>query len=109
MRLRTDALDLLHEKPPTRRRLQRDLEHRAIEPGQELPHSDPIRWRDPRARDLAGDRVDPLRRDLRTMLIHPHHQRHETTIPSTAQPSSTRRAAARRAGHRIPLTTVGTS
>ena len=107
--LGADPLELLDQEPPARRRLQRNLEPLAPEPSQELPDPGAIRRRDPRARDLARDRVDPLRRDLRTMLIDPHHQRHATTTPSTAQPSSTRRAAARRAAHRIPSTTVGTS
>ena len=80
-----------------------------LKSGQELADPGAVRRRDPRAGDLAGDRVDPLRRDLRAMLIHPHHQRHATTTSSTAQTSSTRRSPARRAGHRIPSTTVGTS
>jgi hypothetical protein len=50
--------------------------------GQELPDTGTVGRRDPRTRDLAGDHVDPLRRDLRALLIHAHHQRHEITIPS---------------------------
>jgi hypothetical protein len=41
---------------------------------------------DPCTRDLAGDRVDPLHRDLRAMLIHAHHQRHATTSSSRRDP-----------------------
>jgi hypothetical protein len=38
------------------------------------------------------------------MLIHTHHQRHEITTPSTAQPpvAQAQTHTARRAGHRIP-------
>ena len=35
---------------------------------------------------LAGHRVDPLGRDLRPMLIHPHHQRHPATSVQPARP-----------------------
>ena len=71
---------------------------------QELPDPGTVRRRDPRARHLAGDRVDPLRRDLRTMLIHPHHDRHHTTSPSRATARSTHATAGqpRKAAHRIP-------
>jgi hypothetical protein len=44
------------------------------------------------------------------MLIQTHHERHQTTTPSIATTSTTRRTrAAKRAAHRIPSTTVGTS
>ena len=89
--------------PPTR---PRALRHQTAP---ELPHRDPVRRRDSRTADLAGERVDPLRRDLRPVLIHPHHDRHQTPTLSPAQRSSTRRSKARRAGHRIPWNTAGTS
>src|SRR5665213_2513496 len=106
MHISADPLELLDHEPPARRRLQRHLQIGPIEPGQELPDPGTVSWRDPRATNLPGDRVEPLRRDLRTMLIHPHHQRHEITIPSTATTSATR---AKRTALRIPSTTVGTS
>jgi hypothetical protein len=41
------------------------------------PYTDsPVRGRDPRSRDLTGLGVDPLRGDLRSMLIQTHHDRH---------------------------------
>ena len=69
-----------------------------------------VRRRDPRARNLPRDRVDPLRGDLRAVLIQTHHQRHAITSPSIARTSTnTRTPTAQRAAHRIPSTTVGTS
>src|SRR5271169_12849 len=108
--LGADTLELLNQEPPARRRLQRDLKTNALEPGQELPDPGPIRRRDPRAEHLARNRVDPLRRDLRTVLIDPHHQRHASTTPSTAQTpvAHTQAHTTTRAEHRIPSTTVGT-
>jgi hypothetical protein len=98
-----DPLELLDHEPPARRRLQRDLQIRALEPRKELPDPGAVRRRDPRTGDLTGDRVDPLRGDLRAVLIHPHHQRHAITRPSTATTSTRARArAAKRAAHRIP-------
>lgn len=98
----TGALQFLDHKPPAGRRLQSNLETFALKAGQELPDFGSIGGSDPRAGDLAGDRVDPLRRDLGAMLIYPHHQRHLSPAPSTAQTSSTRPSAPRRSGHRIP-------
>jgi hypothetical protein len=100
--VRADPLEFLDHEPPAGRCLQRNLEIGALKPRQEPTDPGTVSRRDPRARHLTGDRVDPLRRDLRAMLIHPHHQRHQNTTPSTAEASSTRRRAARRAGHRIP-------
>ena len=72
--------------PPTRPR-----DPRPAKRAKELPHPGTVRRRDPRARDLAGDRVDPLRRDLRPMLIQTHHDRHQTTSPRQPRRRSTRR------------------
>jgi hypothetical protein len=74
MHISADPLELLDHEPPARRRLQRHLEIPTLKPGQELADPGAIGRRDPRARDLPGDRVDPLRGDLRTMLIQTHHQ-----------------------------------
>ena len=84
MHLGTGPLEFLDYEPPAGRRLQRNLKTLALKPGQELPDSGSVGRSDPRAGDLTGDRLDPLRGDLRAMLIHPHHQRHATTTPSTA-------------------------
>ena len=109
MHIGADPLEFLDHEPPARRRFQRHLEILALKPGQELPDPGAIRRRDPRARDLPGDRVDPLSRDLSAVLIHAHHERHQTTTPSIATTStSTRTRAAKRAAHRIPSTTAGT-
>ena len=74
VRIGADPLEFLDHEPPARRCLQRHLEIPTLKPGQELADPGAIGRRDPRARDLPGDRVDPLRGDLRTMLIQTHHQ-----------------------------------
>ena len=108
--LRPDPVELLDHEPPARRRLQRDLETLVDEPAQERSDRGAVRRRHPRARDLPGDRVDPLRRELRPMLIQTHHDRHAHTSPfdSPASPG-TRQRAASSPTHRIPWDTVGTS
>jgi hypothetical protein len=63
MHLGTDPVRLLGQKPPAGRRLQRDLETLAPKPGQEPADPGAVSRRDPRTRDLPGDRVDPLRRE----------------------------------------------
>jgi hypothetical protein len=85
MSVSTNPLPLLDHEPPTGCCFQRNLEIAAIKPGQEPADSGAISRRDPRGRDLPGDRVDPLRRDLRTVLIDPHHQRHAIILPSTGR------------------------
>jgi hypothetical protein len=105
--LRADTVELLDHEPPARRRLQRDLQTLALERHQKRPNPGAIRRCDARTEDLAGHRVDPLRRDLRTMLIHAHHERHALT-PFTSPPSRslTTRALTRAASsptHRIPV------
>ena len=76
MHRRPDRVQLLDHEPPARRRLQRHLEPLAGEAPEELPHVVAVRRRDARAADLAGVGVDPLGRDLRTMLIESHYDRH---------------------------------
>ena len=58
------------------RRLQRDLELLATKALTEPPHPSTVRRRDPRPRDLARVGIDPLRGDLRSMLIKSHYDRH---------------------------------
>ena len=53
-----------------------DLELLTTEPLTEPPHASPMRRRDPRAHHLTGLGVQPLRSDLRSVLIKPHHDRH---------------------------------
>ena len=61
MDLGTDPLELLDHEPPAGRGLQRDLQILAGETPQELAHTGPVGWRDPRAEHLRGHRVEPLR------------------------------------------------
>ena len=111
MHLRADPAQLLDHEPPPGRRLQRHLELLAGETLKEPAHAGAIGRRHPPARHLAGRRVDPLRGDLRPMLIQAHHDRHPPTpFPSPPSASSTTRAVTRAASsptHRIPWITVG--
>jgi hypothetical protein len=54
-----------------------------------------VRRRDPRPRDLAGLYVQPLRGDLRAILIKAHHDRHGTasSLAKHAQPNAERTTA----------------
>jgi len=74
MHIGADPLELLDHEPPARCRLQRYLEILTGEPGQELADPIAVRRRDPCARDLTGDRVDPFCGDLCAVLIQTHHQ-----------------------------------
>jgi hypothetical protein len=76
MHLGAHATQLLNDEPPARRRLERHLELLASKPSEKPPHAFTMRRRHPRPPDLASDRVKPLRRDLRTMLIQSHYDRH---------------------------------
>src|ERR687895_276836 len=76
MHHRSHSPQLLHHEPPAGRRLQRHLELLAAEALNEPPHPGAMRRRDAGSRQLAGRRVDPLRRDLRSMLIESHYDRH---------------------------------
>ncbi|MCA1698011.1 MAG: hypothetical protein LC790_03550 [Actinobacteria bacterium] len=79
MRHRADRRQLLDYEPPPRRGLQRDLERAAGKPGKKPPHTHPVRRRHARPRDLARRGVQPLSRDLRPVLIEPHHDRPHAT------------------------------
>jgi hypothetical protein len=100
--LGADPVELLDHEPPARRRLQRHLETIVDEPAEKHANRVAIGWRDPGARDLAGDRVDPLGRDLRPVLIQTHHDRHQTTSSTASTLRATGLQAALRAAHRIP-------
>ena len=69
---RADAVELLDHEPPARRRFQRHLELLPAEAAKEPAHAGAVRRRHPRPRDLAGRRIDPLRGDLRSMLVKSH-------------------------------------
>jgi hypothetical protein len=76
MHARADPAELLSHEPPTRRRLQTNLELPTLEPLTELPNGGPMRRADTPARNLTGVSVQPLRSDLRPVLIQAHHDRH---------------------------------
>src|SRR5919108_3739347 len=82
-----DALGLLDHEPPARRCLQRDLELLPREAPQEAPARGWVRRPAPAARDLAGRKVDPLRGDLRPVLIEPHHDRQPLRRFTRIEPS----------------------
>jgi hypothetical protein len=98
MRHRTNRPQLLDKEPPPRRRLQRDLQLLASKPRQEPPYPGTVRRADPRATDLTAIQIDPLRSDLRPMLVYAHHDRHLHQLPSSRR---------QRPAQRIPLGTVG--
>ena len=79
---------LLDHEPPPGRRLQRHFELLATKPRQEPTDGLPMRRRDPRPGDLARVGVDPLRGDLRTMLIQSHHDRHHFSSRPTRRAGS---------------------
>jgi hypothetical protein len=76
MHPRPDPAQLLNNEPPTRRRLERNLELLTGEPAEKPPHTVPVSRHDNCPADLAGDHVDPPRRDLRSVLIQSHYDRH---------------------------------
>src|SRR5215213_5505265 len=71
-----DRTQLLDDKPPARRRLQRDLRFHAAKATQEPRHRLAMRRRDPRPAHLAGLGVDRLGADLPSMLVQSHYDRH---------------------------------
>src|SRR3954451_612957 len=73
---RPGALQLLHYEPPARRRLQRDLKLAPREALKEPSHAATVGRRHARTADLAAVGVQPVRRDLRSMLIESHYDRH---------------------------------
>jgi hypothetical protein len=102
MHLRIDPLEFLDHEPPAGRRLQRDLQTRLAKRLEERADPSAVPRHDPGARHLAGDRVDPFRGDLRSMLIQAHHDRHVATPSTPPTPASTTTPTALRAAHRIP-------
>jgi len=66
----------LNDEAPTRRRLQRDLEILAGEPAKEAAHPLAVSRSDTRSTDLSGHAVKPLRRDLCSVLVESHYDRH---------------------------------
>jgi hypothetical protein len=81
--LRADRLQLLGHEPPARRRLQGHVEALTGEALEEPAHVAAQRGRDPPPADLAGVGVDPLGRDLRTVLIESHYDRHHGASSSS--------------------------
>ena len=103
MRPRAHRPQLLDHEPPARRGLQRHLERLDREPRQEAAHPLPIRWRDSRARDLTRLSVEPLRGDLRPMLIQSHHDRHDVSSRRTRRAGSVQPDPSHTVGHRSAL------
>jgi hypothetical protein len=66
---RSDRVQLLDDEAPARRRLQRHLERLTGEAPEKPAHVVAVRRRDAPAAELAGVGVDPLGRDLGTVLI----------------------------------------
>ena len=73
---RTDTTQLIGDEPPAGRCLQRDLDLPPTEPLTEPAHTSPVRRCDARPHHLARVGVQPLRGDLRSVLIQAHHDRH---------------------------------
>jgi len=76
MHRRPDSPQFLDDEPPARRRLQRDLELAPREALKEPSHAGTVGRRHARTADLAAVGVQPVRRDLRSMLIESHYDRH---------------------------------
>lgn len=74
--VRADRLQFLHDEPPAGRGLQRDLEVLAGEPAQEPTDAVTVRRRHPGAADFTRLGVQPIGRDLRSMLVESHYDRH---------------------------------
>ena len=81
--LRPDRAQLLDDEAPPGRGLQRRLESPAGELGQEPADVGALGGRDTGPTDLAGLGVDPLGRDLRTVLIESHYDRHHGASSSS--------------------------
>ena len=64
---------LLDQESPAGRRLGRDLQLLAGELRQKPPDAGPIGRSHPRTADLTSLKLDPLRSDLRSMLVYAHH------------------------------------
>src|ERR1019366_3588556 len=77
MHPRVDATQLLNDETPASRRLERDLELLASEPAEKPTHALTVRRRDTSPTDLTRLGVEPLRRDLRSVLIQSHYDRHQ--------------------------------
>jgi hypothetical protein len=74
---RANPAQLLDNEPPASRRLQRDLKLPAAETRQELPHRSAVRRHHARALHLSGLSVEPLARDLSSMLIKSDYDAHK--------------------------------
>src|ERR1035441_268864 len=77
MHTRVDATQLLNDEMPASRRLERHLELLASEPAEEPSHALTVRRRHTSPANLTRHSVEPLRRDLRSVLIQSHYDRHQ--------------------------------
>src|SRR3954452_461118 len=102
MHPRADPPQLLDHEPPARRGLQRHLKLLVAKAAEKPTYVRAMSRREPRPRDLAGRRIDPLGSDLRSMLIQSHHDRHHSLLGLQAS------AAQRRArAHEVPTRKPG--
>jgi hypothetical protein len=76
MHPRADALELLDDEPPAGRRLQRDLELLADEALQEPADPRAVGRRHASPGYLSRLGIQPLGRDLRSVLVSAHYDRH---------------------------------
>src|SRR5688572_1397500 len=76
MDLSADRLELLDHEPPPGCRLQRNLELLAAETASEPAHTGAICRSDPPPRHLARPGIQPIRGDLRSVLVESHYDRH---------------------------------
>jgi hypothetical protein len=98
VRLSADRDEFLDHEPPARRGFQSHLEMPALKPGKEPPHATSIGGNHARARHLTSLRVQPLRSDLRAVLIKPHHDRHSRLLEPRTRTPAPRSRPTRRSG-----------
>jgi hypothetical protein len=94
MHRRADPPQLLDDESPAGRRLQRDLELAPAEALQKPPHARAVGRHHTSAAHLAAGRIQPIGRDLRSMLIESHYDRHRglLTLHGLNACADTRRA-----------------
>src|ERR1700689_4621573 len=80
MHPRADRAQLLDDKAPPGRRLDRDLKLLATEPLKEPAHPDALGRAPPRTADLTANKIDPLSGHLCPMLVQTHHDRHQSNL-----------------------------
>ncbi len=77
MHARPDRFELLGDKPPAGRRLQRHLQVAPAKRRRKAADTVAVSRRDALALDLAGIGVQPLGGDLRSVLVKSHYDRQQ--------------------------------